>query len=1093
MKRAPSVSRPKQGAIHVGASRSRIMLLRVAAAVLLLGTLVCATPGPVQARAGSSADARRAVALSGPTWQGTFSTDGTRLEHADGPGLPWLPGRGNTLAGPEPADVPAYLEDKARSFLAVNRAAFALDGFALRLDELRTRALGSRPSLWLVVFEVLLGGLRVQDAEVRFVVSHGNLVSVLCDVPFAPPEAVANRARAAQAFTPPPRVELQSGRLIADPRWGDGTLALRFDGERYEQVWEGIVTDGPSGEPFQVVLSTTTGAVLRETLLRVPAQAVGGVFLRAPDDPQTMVPFANLEVASASDDAVTDAAGRHGLDGDVSGHLSGPYVRIADGCGSSSISGPSGSLLDFGASAAGDCASPVAGAPGDTAAARTSMYHLNRIRDLYKALDPATRWLDTPVDVIANHPFECANYYDASSDAIVLNWRADSTHCANAGQNPGLLYHEWAHAYQWNQTGFFADGGTREGYADISAFLQLPSSCPFAGFSLDANESHGCTGGRPLDYTLLSPPVAARPENIGEPPYSCPIVAPGAGGVANYQSHCEAAILAQAVYELALDFQARYGFATGMRRLLEMWIAAGPMQVSAWRVVAPGPPIQGDGCDPRSWYKTLRVANDDNGNLLDGVPDEKALFDAFDRHGIACGSREDLPPDNATCPSLAGPSASLVYEAEQDGVHLAWLPVDGATAYRVARSEIGPDGPFTPIATLAADQLDYFDADGTALILHWYAVSALGAGSCASAIENVLPSTSCATAATLAEPFAGAVVGGETVELSWTRVPNATEHEVSLGPAGGLRPVGATGESQLSLAADLLEPGVAYLWRVATSAEDPACPVEESAARTFTVAGAASSPVLTVVTPDAGSSAGGTEIRIQGTSLYLGAQVWFGSTAATVVSQLSPVEIVVRAPAAAPGPVSIRVVNPGGGEAIWAGFAYLTGEPGIPMLENGGVEKLDGNGVRPPGWARSGSVRPALYCTTGSSRYVHGGECSVRFRGETLPGGKRARGTLTQTLDVAPEPRPPKLRVRFFARAKNVPENARVRVFVDLLAGGVLAERFVVRPDAGSYAYQEREATFAPSADYDAVSVHILYKAASGRLWIDDVSLEFVE
>ena len=1092
MKWAPSVSRPKQRVIQIGACRSHGWQLRAAAAGLLLGTLVCATPGSAPARAGTSVDAPRAVSLSGTTWQATFGADGASIEHADGPGIPWLPGRGNTLAGPEPADVPAYLEEKARSFLATNRSAFALDGFALRLDAARTRALGSPPSMWMVVFDVLLEGMQVQDAEVRFVVSHGNLVSVLCDVPPAPTAAAAESARVAQAFAPPARLELRSGRLLADPRWGDGTIALRFDGERYERVWEGIVSDGPAGEPFQLVISTATGAVLRETTLRVPAQAVGGVFLRAPDEPQTMVPLANLEVGNGSNDAVTDAAGRHGLDGEVSGQLSGPYVRIADGCGSSGVSAPSGSLLDFGASVAGDCASPVTGAPGDTAASRTAMYHLNRIRDLYKALDPVTPWLDTAVDVIANYPFDCANYYDAGSDAIVLNWWADSTQCANAGQNPALLYHEWAHAYQWNQKGFFADGGTREGYADVAAFLQLPSSCPFSGFYLGANESNGCTGGRPLDYTLLSPPVAARPENIGEPPYSCAIVAPGAGGVANYQSHCEAAIPTQAVYELALDFQSRYGFATGMRRLLEMWIAAGPMQVGAWRVVDPGPPIRGDGCDPRSWYQTLRVTNDDNGNLLDGVPDEAALFDAFDRHGIACGSREDLPPDNATCPPLSAPAASLVYDAEQDGVQLAWLPVDGAITYRVARSEIGPDGPFTPIATLAADQLDYFDADGTGLILHWYVVSALGTGNCASPIESVLPSTSCATVATLAEPFAGAVVDGETVELSWTRVPNAAEHEVSLGLPGGLRPVGATGESQLPFATDFLEPGVPYLWRVATFAEDPACPVEESAARSFTVGAVPSAPTLTAVSPGAGSSIGGTEIRIEGANLYLGAQVWFGATAATVLSHVSPAEIVVRAPAAAPGQVAIRVVNPGGGEAIWAGFAYLVGEPGIPLLENGGVEKLDGNGVRPPGWARSGSVRPALHCTTGSSRYVHGGECSVRFRGETLPSGKRARGTLTQTIDVV-DPRPPRLRVRFFARTKNVPANARARVFVDLLAGAALAERFTVEPDAGSYAFREYDLTFDPAVSYDALSVQILYKASSGRMWIDDVRLEYVE
>lgn len=1066
---------------------------RTFAVALLASALLCGTASRTAASPAAPSEHTRPVALSGTTWHGTFGADGT-LRHADGPGLPWLPGRGNTLAGPDPTDVDAYLETRAREFLAENRTAFALDGFTLRRDDARTRALGAPPSMWLVVFEVRLGELPIHDAEVRFVVSHGNLVSVLRDAPPAPapaPTAAAARA-AAPAFTPPRRLELRDGRVLDDPRWGDGTIALRYHGAGYEPVWEGTVTDGASGEPFAVVLAIGSGAVLRETPLRVPGQAVGGVFLRSPDEPQTMVPLGNLEVSDGSDDAVTDAAGRHDLAGEVAGHLSGPYVRITDACGTSTVAA-TGDLLDFGASNAGDCASPVPGAPGDTAASRTSMYHLNRIRDLYKALDPVTPWLDTAVDVIANHPFDCTNYYDAADDVIVLNWQAGSTHCANAGQNPALLYHEWGHAYQWNQKGFFADGGTREGYADVTAFLQLPSSCPFAGFYLDADEAHGCTGGRPLDYTLLSPPVPARPDTIGDPPYACPTTAPGAGGVANYQSHCEAAIPTQAVYELAIALQEKYGVATGMRRLLEMWIAAGPLQVSSWRIVDPGPPLRGDGCDPRSWYATLRVANDDNGNLLDGVPDGRALFEAFDRHGIACGTLADLPPDDATCPTLAAPLATLAYDPQADGVRVQWPPVDGAAAYRVARSELGPDGPFTPLATVAADQREHFDADGTARVLHWYVVSALGAGSCASPIESVLASSTCATPATLAEPLDGTVVSGATLALSWTRVPNAVEHTVVLGPAAALRTIGTTSEERLPLATGLLEPGVAYSWRVATRAADEACAVVESATRTFAITGAAALPVVTSVTPGVASSAGGTEVRIAGANLYLGATIWIGSTAATVLAHPSTDEIVVRAPEAAPGPVAIRVVNPGGGEVTWPGFVYLVGEIGVPLLENGGVEELDGNGVRPPGWSREGSLRPALSCPTLPSRHVHGGACSVRFRGGVVGNGKRARGLIAQTLAVTPAPRPPRFRLRFFARGKNVPANARARVFVDLHAAGALVERFSVRLDAGSYAFRGYDATFTPSVAYDAAAVRMLYKAASGRVWIDDVQLEFAD
>jgi len=1092
------VSRPNE---HVAARthlrRAATASLSVVAVVVALAAARPAAAGAPSAGAAVTAAASRIVALSGATWSARFAPDG-RLVHAEGSGVPWLPGRGNALAAFAPPDVLAYLEERARAFLAENGALFQLGDLVLRRDDARSGPLGASGTLWLLAFDVLLGDLPVQDARLRFVVSHGNLVAVASDVPGLAPEATAaaraaagvSHGRAATGFVRPSRLVLPDGRRIAAPRWRAGKLKIRWAGAAWEEVWEGIVTDGPDGEPFQLVVSATSGAVLRFTPLRVPGQAVGGVLLRAQNEPQTMVPLANLDVSDGATDGVTDAAGRHGLGGPVAAHLSGPYVRVSDGCGATEIDDPAGALLDFGATTSADCVSPVPGAPGDTTAARTASYHLNRLRDLYKAYDPVTPWLDTAVDVNTNYPFECANYYDANLDAIVLNWQGGSSVCANAGHNPALLYHEWGHAYQWNQKGFFADGGTREGYADVTGFLQLPSSCPFAGFFLHESGTSGCAGGRSLDYTLLSPPLPARPDTIASPPYTCPTTPPGGGGVANFQSHCEAAIPTQAVYDLALALQAKYGVATGMRRLLEMWIVAGPLQVSAWQIVDPGPPLVGDGCHAGSWYRTLRVANDDDGDLLNGVPDEAALFDAFERHGIACGTRDALPPDSTTCPPVAAPVASLAYDAAEDGVRLTWLPVDAATGYRVSRSELGPDGPFTPIATLGAEQLEHLDRDGTARVLHWYVVDALAAGGCSSAIESVLPSSTCATAATLAAPLADGVVTSEPVTLAWTLVPNAATHAVSLGLAGDLRLAGTTSESSLELAAGALEPGIAYHWRVDTAPVDEACPLAQSATRAFRVAGTAASPALTAVTPAVGSSAGGTEVRIEGTNLYLGAQVFFGSTAATVLSYASPTEIVVRAPATTPGPAVLRVVNPGGGEASWPTFAYLPGEAGLPLLQNGAVEKLDGNGVRPPGWARAGSVRPPLSCK--APRYVHEGECSVRFRGETLPNGRRAIGSLTQTIDVA-TPRPPRLRVRFFVRTKNVPANARARVSVDLLAAGALAERFTVKLDAGSYAFREYDVTFDPTVSYDALSVQIFYKASSGRMWIDDVRLEYVE
>lgn len=1052
------------------------------------GALVPASGGMPAAALVAPGGDMQVLPLSGAAWRGTLDASGARVAYAESSGVPWLPGRGNTLAGPAPQDVVAALEARARAFLDENRAAFALDGFALRRDDARTRALG--PAHWLVVFDVLADGLVVQDAELRFVVSHGNLVSVASDLPPAPPVAAAQGqgARVARAFVAPRRLTLRSGRVLDDPRWGDGTIALSFDGTRYAPVWRGVVADAASGEAFDVVLSLASGAVLRETPLRAPAQAIGGVLLRSAYEPQTMLPLGNLEVGDDTDVTVTDAAGRYALPGDVLGGLSGPYVRIADGCGTTTLGAAAGSDLDFAASTSGDCASPLEGAPGDTTAARTTAFHLNRMRDLYKALDPVTPWLDTPLDVITNSKVTCVNYYDANADLLVLNWRGTSTHCANAGENPGLLYHEWAHAYQWNQKGFFADAGTREGYADVSSFLQRRSSCLFDGFFLDTAEG-GCSGGRSLDFTLLSPPVPARPDTIAASPYSCPI---DGGGVAGYQGHCESAILSQAVYELALAMQARYGVATGMQRLLEMWIAAGPMQTSGWRVVDAGPPLRGDGCAAGSWYRTLRAADDDDGDLLGGVPDESLLFDAFDRHGIACGSRDTLPPDTTTCPAIDAPVTTLGHDPVSDAILLQWSAVEGASGYQIARSELGPDGPFTPVATVAADQLEMIDAQGTARAAHWYVVRTLHEDGCASGLEGALASTSCALPVTLAEPFAGDLVTGDVLTLSWTRVENAAEHELLLGPdVAALRSFGGTTGTSRALASAFLEPGFPYVWQVRTRATDAACDAVTSATRVVTVAGDAVAPQVTSVLPSAGSNPGEVQVQVDGANLFLGAEVWLGGVRATLLRHDGPDQLVAFAAGMAPGPIELRIVNPSGAELRWVAFAYHAALDGESLLQNGSLEMPDAERALPPPWEFGGSAPPAIVCGV-PKRFVNSGACAVRFAGAPRPNGKRGRGVVRQWVVVPPGTSPSDLRLRIAVRAKNVPANGRGSVLIGLHAAGAPVEKLTVQLRGGSYGYRTYEATLHPTQSYDAISVEVVYKASSGRLWIDDVSLERV-
>jgi hypothetical protein len=346
-----------------------------------------------------------------------------------------------------------------------------------------------------------------------------------------------------------------------------------------------------------------------------------------------------------------------------------------------------------------------------------------------------------------------------------------------------------------------------------------------------------------------------------------------------------------------------------------LWIAAGPLQGHAWRVIDPGPPVVGDGCDSSSWFESLRAVDDDNGDLSDGVPDGAEIYEAFANHGIACPSDPHVDEDVSTCPAIVAPSMTVTYQPATDSEFLSWEPIPGATGYRVLRSELGPDEAFTAIGTAGPDETSYLDPDGTSLALHWYAVVALGDGNCESALSAVVASTACVPTVGLAEPLDGAVVDAVPMTLSWTSAPNADTYSlyVSTEPDPALYDV--TSETSMSVPGGALAPGGTYWWRVQASNSVGACGPAASEIRSFTVTGAATAPSPVDAQPDEGPIGGGTIVTISGTNLYLGATVTFDGVPATVVSWGDGSSLTMVAPPHGAGEVAVVVTNPGG---LWA-------------------------------------------------------------------------------------------------------------------------------------------------------------------------------
>ncbi len=87
-------------------------------------------------------------------------------------------------------------------------------------------------------------------------------------------------------------------------------------------------------------------------------------------------------------------------------------------------------------------------------------------------------------------------------------------------------------------------------------------------------------------------------------------------------------------------------------------------------------------------------------------------------------------------------------------------------------------------------------------------------------------------------------------------------------------------------------------------------------------------PTITSVTPNSGSTAGGTSVTLTGTNFTTGATVTFGGTSASNVTVVSSTTITATTPAQAAGAVNVVVTNPNNQSATLAnGFTYTSSPP----------------------------------------------------------------------------------------------------------------------------------------------------------------------
>ena len=208
-------------------------------------------------------------------------------------------------------------------------------------------------------------------------------------------------------------------------------------------------------------------------------------------------------------------------------------------------------------------------------------------------LNPNLAWLDQQLSATVNEDQAQCNAYSTGDD--IHFYKETLGTCENTGRIADVVYHEFGHSVHNNSVipgeGFFSVSGLSEGLADTLA--------------VSITGDHGM--GRGFYYTD-APLRELDPVGIEK---RWPEDADG-------EVHDEGEILGEALWDLRKALQAKYGDAAGFSKFLTLYYSV--MQRAS---------------DIPASYAAVLVADDDNGNVADGVPDQCEIDTTFGLHGLA--------------------------------------------------------------------------------------------------------------------------------------------------------------------------------------------------------------------------------------------------------------------------------------------------------------------------------------------------------------------------------------------------------------------------------------------------------------------------
>jgi hypothetical protein len=749
----------------------------------------------------------------------------------------------------------AVVADLIVKFIMENQAALGVD--PLQLGEPRVTHVAEH--LWMVHIPQQVNGVAVRHARVAAVINHGNLI-LLGTETWAKPnvgtlplisadQAIASGSERVGLFETPTNLWQQPTLEIvplarADAQSGQTFIGTLGQGYTHALAWTyGFQRPGET-ERWQVTVDAHSGEVLamQDENHYLDATMKGGIYPSTntgicPNNetcgtmqPNSPMPWANTGFASPNN--YTDGAGVYNYtSGTATTTLNGKYVRIADSCGTISASSATGSIDLGGVNNNHDCTIGNGGGAGNTAAARSSFYELNKLAEQARGWLPTNTWLQGQLLSNVNINSTCNAFWNGSS----VNFYRSGGGCRNTGEIGAVFDHEWGHGMD----DFDANGtlsNSSEGYADIAAIYRLQTSCVGHGFfqtssspcgptadgtGVNVNEAQtgaahcatNCSGVRDADWAKHSDNTPDTPQN-----HVCPRCSASTGPCGR-QVHCAAAPARQAAWDLVTrdltgtgyNYDSNTAFIVANKIFYQ-----GSGNIGTWHACDCTAGTS-NGCGATNGYMSWLAADDDNGNLSDGTPHMTAIYAAFNRHNIACATPT---PVRKVCGPTTAPAATATPGDGQ--VSLNWTATTGASQYWVMKTEgfAGCNFGKAKIATVTGTSY----TDGEVANGRQYCYSIVGASSntCyspASTCVCTTPACASPTTPSLVSPANGATGVAFAAALDWADVTGTT-YEVQVATDQAFTNVVASAAGLGSSAWNVspaLNANTTYYWRVRTA------------------------------------------------------------------------------------------------------------------------------------------------------------------------------------------------------------------------------------------------------------------------------------